>query len=76
MRLLSGDRLHEMEANTTGITDLETGGRRNPIHWLISCGAVLIAAIVIGMAMTVGNFRERALNSGQRELLRQRNRGV
>jgi diguanylate cyclase (GGDEF)-like protein len=64
----AGDRLPETEADTTGITELESGARRNPIHWLIFCGAVLIAAIVIGIAMMVGNFRERALNSGQREL--------
>jgi diguanylate cyclase (GGDEF)-like protein len=64
----AGDRLHEMEADTTGITDLESGARRNPIRWLIFCGAVLIAAIVVGITMMVGNFRERALNSGQREL--------
>jgi diguanylate cyclase (GGDEF)-like protein len=63
-----GDRLHHMEADTTDVTDPESGARRNPIHWLIFCGAVLIAAIVIGIAMTVGNFRARALNSGQREL--------
>jgi diguanylate cyclase (GGDEF)-like protein len=42
--------------------------RRSPIHWLILCGALLIAAIVIGTAMMVGNFRERALNSSEREL--------
>src|ERR1700709_958590 len=42
--------------------------RRNPIHWLILCGVVLIAAIVIGTAVMVGNFRERALSSSEREL--------
>jgi diguanylate cyclase (GGDEF)-like protein len=64
----AGGRLHELEADTTGITDLESGARRNPIRWLIVCGVILIATIVIGIAMMVGNFRERALNSGQREL--------
>jgi diguanylate cyclase (GGDEF)-like protein len=63
-----GRRLREMEVDPAGITDLEFGARRNPIHWLIFCGAVLIAAIVIGSAMMVGNFRERALVSGEREL--------
>jgi diguanylate cyclase (GGDEF)-like protein len=42
--------------------------RRNPIYWLIVCGVLLIAAIVIGTAVMVGNFRERALNSSEREL--------
>src|SRR4051794_11496245 len=42
--------------------------RRSPINWLIVCGAVLISAIVLGTAVMVGNFRERALNSSEREL--------
>jgi diguanylate cyclase (GGDEF)-like protein len=63
-----GGRLHEKATDTAGVTDLEAGTRRNPIHWLIVCGAVLIAAIVIGITMMVGNFRERALNSSAREL--------
>jgi diguanylate cyclase (GGDEF)-like protein len=42
--------------------------RRSPIHWLILCGVLLIAAIIIGTAMMVGNFRERALSSSEREL--------
>jgi len=42
--------------------------RRGPIQWLILCGVLLIAAIVIGTAVMVGNFRERALNSSEREL--------
>src|ERR1700716_1001934 len=42
--------------------------RRSPIHWLILCGVLLIAAIVVGAAVMVGNFRERALSSSEREL--------
>jgi diguanylate cyclase (GGDEF)-like protein len=42
--------------------------RRSPIHWLILCGVLLIAAIAIGTAVMVGNFRERALSSSEREL--------
>jgi diguanylate cyclase (GGDEF)-like protein len=42
--------------------------RRSPIYWLIVCGVLLIAAIVIGTAVMVGNFRERALVSSEREL--------
>jgi diguanylate cyclase (GGDEF)-like protein len=63
-----GSRLRETEADTTGIADLDAPARRNPIRWLIVCGAVLIAGIVIGIATMVGNFRERALHSGEREL--------
>jgi diguanylate cyclase (GGDEF)-like protein len=42
--------------------------RRSPIHWLILCGVLLIAAIIGGTAVMVGNFRERALSSSEREL--------
>ncbi len=36
-----------------------------PLRLLVLCGAILIAAIVIGTAIMVDNFRERAL-SGRR----------
>jgi len=39
-----------------------------PIRWLIAGGIFLIAAITIGTTIAVGNFRERALNSNEREL--------
>src|SRR5215203_4036254 len=42
--------------------------RRNPLNWLIVGGVLLIACIVLGTAVTVLNFRERALNSREREL--------
>ncbi len=42
--------------------------RRNPVHWLILSGAFAIAAIAIGTAVTVGTFRDRALESSKREL--------
>jgi diguanylate cyclase (GGDEF)-like protein/PAS domain S-box-containing protein len=42
--------------------------RKSPIHWLILCGGLLIAAILVGTAVMVGNFRERALVSTEREL--------
>ena len=40
----------------------------NPIRWLVLGGALLIAAITIGTTIMAGNFRERALNSAEREL--------
>jgi len=42
--------------------------RGNPLNWLIGGGILLIAAIVIGTAITVLDFRERALNNREREL--------
>jgi diguanylate cyclase (GGDEF)-like protein len=42
--------------------------RRNPIRWLTLCGVSLIAAIVIGTAVMIGNFREHALDNSEREL--------
>jgi diguanylate cyclase (GGDEF)-like protein/PAS domain S-box-containing protein len=41
---------------------------RGPVLWLILCGVVLVAAIIIGTAVMVGEFRERALNNSEREL--------
>ncbi len=40
----------------------------NPIRWLVVGGGLLIAAIAIGATIMAGHFRERALNSGAREL--------
>src|SRR5450755_3563767 len=45
-----------------------TFDRRNPLNWLIVVGVLLIASIVIGTAITVLNFRERALTNREREL--------
>jgi hypothetical protein len=42
--------------------------RGNPIRWLILGGAVLVAGIVVGTAMMAGVFRERAMQSAEREL--------
>ena len=36
--------------------------------WLILSGILLVAAIMIGTAAMVGEFRERALSNGEREL--------
>jgi diguanylate cyclase (GGDEF)-like protein/PAS domain S-box-containing protein len=42
--------------------------RRGPVLWLILCGVMLVAAIIVGTAVMVGEFRERALKNSQREL--------
>jgi diguanylate cyclase (GGDEF)-like protein/PAS domain S-box-containing protein len=41
---------------------------RGPVLWLILCGVALVAAIVIGTVIMVGEFRERALGNSEREL--------
>ena len=55
-------------AEKADFVDGELPGRRNPIRWLVVCGVLLIAAIVIGTAMMVSNFRDHALESSKREL--------
>jgi diguanylate cyclase (GGDEF)-like protein len=57
-----------MKVNRTSLFDLKSLVSEGPIRWLVLCGALLIAAIAIGTAVMVGNFRERALNSSEREL--------
>jgi hypothetical protein len=42
--------------------------RRRPVRWLILCGVVLVAAIVVGTVTMVDEFRERALGNSEREL--------
>src|SRR5215468_7277121 len=42
--------------------------RRGPVVWLILCGAMLAAAIMVGTIVMIDQFRERALANGQREL--------
>ena len=42
--------------------------RRNPLNWLILGGVLLIASVVIGTAIMVLDFRERALTNTEREL--------
>ena len=42
--------------------------RRGPILSVILCGVVLVAAIMLGTVLMIGQFRERALSNGEREL--------
>jgi hypothetical protein len=42
--------------------------RNRPIRYLILCGALLIAAIVVGTAIMVGNLRDRALFESECQL--------
>ncbi len=57
-----------MTADGTGSLDLRALFSSGLIRWLMAGGAFLIAAIAIGTTIMVGNFRERALNSNEREL--------
>jgi diguanylate cyclase (GGDEF)-like protein/PAS domain S-box-containing protein len=43
-------------------------GRRGPVTGLILCGTLLAVAILAGTAVMIGQFRERALANGEREL--------
>jgi diguanylate cyclase (GGDEF)-like protein/PAS domain S-box-containing protein len=45
-----------------------TSIRRDPVPWLVLCGGFLVAAIVLGTVVMVGEFRERALSNSEREL--------
>src|SRR5260370_3826999 len=42
--------------------------RGGHVRWLILVGVLLIAAVTFGTTIIAGNFRERALNSSEREL--------
>src|SRR3954467_3133608 len=55
-------------AGARGVMARAWSFRRSPVAWLILCGVLLIAAILAGTAIMVGNFRERALVSSEREL--------
>ena len=57
-----------MTVNGTASFILKHSIRGGPIRWLVLGGAFLIAAITIGTTIMAGNFRERALNSSEREL--------
>src|SRR5437016_8872693 len=58
----------QMTADHNDLAGMKSTVRGGPIHGLVLCGVVLIVAIVIGTATMVGNYRERALNSSEREL--------
>ena len=57
-----------MTANGTASSNVKASVSNNLIRWLILGGVLLIAAIAIGTTVMIGNFRERALNSSEREL--------
>ncbi|MBN9007789.1 MAG: EAL domain-containing protein [Rhizobiales bacterium] len=42
--------------------------QRSPIHWLVLCGGLLIAGIAAGTAITVNDFRHRAIATSEHQL--------
>jgi diguanylate cyclase (GGDEF)-like protein/PAS domain S-box-containing protein len=64
----SGTSRGEMPADHHDLPDGKSAVRPGPVHGLILGGVALIVAIAIGTATMVGNFRERALSSSEREL--------
>lgn len=66
---LSGKSADRGRASIVGkLVGSEAPGRRDPIRWLIGCGIVLIAAVVVGTMIMVSNFRDRAITNSEREL--------
>jgi diguanylate cyclase (GGDEF)-like protein len=57
-----------MTANHTTSLIAKASVRGSPIRGLVLGGVLLIAAIMIGTTIMANNFRERALNSSEREL--------
>src|ERR1700710_1253681 len=57
-----------MREKVIALSGFKNPFRSSPIRWLIAGGVVLIAAITVGTTIMAGNFRERALNSSEREL--------
>ena len=51
-----------------GSHPIATSIRPDPVFWLILCGGLLVTAIILGTAVMVGEFRERALSNSEREL--------
>jgi diguanylate cyclase (GGDEF)-like protein len=52
----------------SALAAVKISARGGPIRWLVIGGLLLIAAITLGTTMMAGTFRERALESTEREL--------
>jgi len=65
-------RYQDGSLDTPGIAEaIERAVRpqqRSPIFWLIASGVMFVAAIVLGTALTINNFRDRTLTNSKREL--------
>ncbi|WP_052536086.1 EAL domain-containing protein [Bradyrhizobium sp. ORS 375] len=59
------------DTSVTGGAERERIGTsvwRGPVPWLIACGALLIAAIVLGTIVMASGFRARTIGNNEREL--------
>src|SRR5438105_796313 len=61
-------RMTRWIAATVGSRAIAAPTRRGPVMGLILCGTLLAVAILAGTAVMIGQFRERALANGEREL--------
>ena len=61
-------RLKMPRTTAIGSHHISMSIRRDPVLWLVLCGSFLIATIVLGTVVMVGEFRERALSNSEREL--------
>src|SRR4029450_7957600 len=61
-------RITRWFAATLGSRAIAAPTRRGPVTGLILCGTLLAVAILAGTAIMIGQFRERALANGEREL--------
>jgi hypothetical protein len=60
--------VRKLRASAIGSYRTAVSTRRGPVQWLVLGGVFLIAAIIVGTAMMVGEFRESALRNSEREL--------
>src|SRR5499426_3515280 len=61
-------RMTDWFAATAMSRAIAAPARRGPVTGLILCGTLLAVAILAGTAIMIGQFRERALANGEREL--------
>src|ERR1700741_4815091 len=61
-------RMTDWVAAAAGSAPIAASARRGPVMWLLLCGALLAAAILVGTAIMINQFRERALKNAEREL--------
>ena len=66
--LISGIQGKMSDAIAAALRRLAAARRRDPITWLIICGSVLVAGIILGTIIMAGEFRGRAIANSEREL--------
>ncbi|WP_428121468.1 bifunctional diguanylate cyclase/phosphodiesterase [Bradyrhizobium sp.] len=61
-------RVGKLGTSAIGSYHTAVSARRGPVLWLVLGGVFLIAAIIVGTVVMVGEFRESALRNTEREL--------